>query len=548
MTGSLSPVVSILTNGDGISSPLSMKGQRQHSELPLRLFFQVTKLTSISGTAARKATVHIVGELFRPGDHLGCRVGEVFVPAISMSSTSVSCEIEGPLIPGSVEIAVTNNGVDFVGAGMFAFLPKSTVTNLVPSSGPFSAELPVIVEGTGFSVFDTPSCSFGGAVVTAEVLSATRARCLTPFVSRSASLWSEPLSMPVQFSNNGLDFGGEPDDRAALGPMFLFYPEPLVSSLVPSRGVTNGASSIVVMTGINFADHGAITLGGERFACRLGQGGNTAAGVVTGPTRATCEVSCGNYSGRASVEVSLNGGAHWTISDVDFRCDPLPIVESISPSIGPTTGGTTLTVRGSGFIPSASLGCLVGLGEGEATAIPAVWISSAVLECSTPVASRAGAGPTSSAVVVTNDGFHFSQPNSTAEFDYVLPPMVWSVSPSFASASNSDTLVTVTGTNFVNNSISSCHFTYFASESDAGGGNSSIAVAATFLSPTALSCFVPGRALPAGRVVLTVSVNSVDFDEPGAILELEALPQVFKVVPARGMAGATVTPVEVSSW
>ena len=72
-----------------------------------------------------------------------------------------------------------------------------------------------------------------------------------------------------------------------------------------------------------------------------------------------------------------------------------------------------------------------------------------------------------------------------------------------------------------------------------------MSVPATFVSPTAISCFVPGGVFPPGPAQLAVSANGVDVEDSGAALELNALPQVFKVVPARGIAGTAVTPVEV---
>lgn len=475
------------------------------------------------------------------------------------------------MAPGAVEIAVTDNGADFFDAGQaFTFLPGTTVTAISPSSGPFAGggggeRLPILLKGTGFSALDKPSCSFGGKIVAAdEVISATEVRCMAPVMARSATAWSPPMSVPVRFSNNGVDFddcGADPESGGGAESMFLFYHEPVVVSLTPSRGVTNGEESTVTLTGTNLAKHGGSVVDEEDrlVLCRLGQDGNhvTATGVVLGPTEARCRVSCGDLSGLASFEVSLNGGAHWTEADVAFRCDPLAAVSSVSPEMGPTSGGTTLTVRGSNFASSESLSCIFGRGGGEngsTVLMPAVWISRSVVECVTVASGPSG--PISGEVAVSNDGVHFSSPAAAASFEYVSPSMVTRVTPSFApvagSRSSNDVSVVAMGANFVNASLSSCHFTPFANNESGiatGGGfesGSSVAVAATFLSSTEVSCLVPRRVLPVGPTLLTVSVNGVDFDENhGATIELEALPEVSKVVPARGMAGATATPVEV---
>lgn len=492
----------------------------------------------VSGSSERGATITIVGDMFRPSNRLGCRVGNVYVPATFRSTNSISCTAQGPVLPGSVEIAVTDNGVDFVGVGNFTFLPEATVTTLNPSSGPLSGGVTVVLQGTGFSAIDKPCCSFGGVVVAAEVFSPTEARCVTPFMRTSLST---PLSKPVAFSNNGVTFDDEAADGTLLGPTFTFYREPLVSSLVPSGGVTNGPKTTVAVTGVYLAKHGTTVADDNRLACRLRESGGVTIGVVVSSTEATCVVECGDYAGRTSLEVSLNGGVHWTASDAGFRCDPLPMVTSIDPPIGVDTGGTTLTIRGSGFVPSASLSCFIPGGQRDPTLTPGTWISSSVMECLTP----AGEGPATSSVHVSNDGVNFSPQVPSAMFDYVPSPTVWRVTPSFASVSGNGPPVVVTGTNFVNSSISSCHFTSMATESADGAATGGLTVAATFLSSTEISCPVPSDA-SLGPTLLTVSVNGVDSGHSGAVIDVEALPEVHQIVPARGLAGDTVKPLEVS--
>lgn len=529
---------------------------------------QVSKVTPASGSSECGATVRITGGIFRSGEDgsLRCRIGKTVVAATFVSSTSIFCAPTGPMAPGAVEITVTDNGVDFVNAGQaFTFLPRATVTAASPSSGPFAGGgLPILLKGTGFSTMDKPSCSFGGIVVAAdEVISATEVRCVAPVIPRPATAWSTPLFVPVRFSNNGVDFDScdyESDGAGGAESMFLFYHEPVVASLTPSRGVTNGQKSTVTLEGTNFVKNGGNVVDEEDtlLLCRLEQNGKnvTTTGLVLSPTEAACPVSCGDLSGRMSFEVSLNGGAHWTAFDEGFRCDPLPMVSSVSPGMGPTTGGTTLTVKGSGFVSSGSLSCYFGRGGGQnesSVVVSALWISSSVVECVT-VASF---GPTVGEVAVSNDGINFSPPAAATKFEYVSPPMITRVTPSFASVSagsrsSSGVSVIASGTNFVNTSLSSCHFTALtvdesgATAADGFQFRGSVAVAAMFLSPTEVSCLVPGRVLPIGPTLLTVSVNGVDFDyDNGATIEVELLPEVSKVVPARGMVGVTTTPLEV---
>ncbi|CAM9560825.1 unnamed protein product, partial [Scytosiphon promiscuus] len=539
---------------------------------------KVTKVAPSTGSSECGVRIRVTGGVFRSGDSdsLRCRIGSAMLPAKIVSSRSLSCGPTGPMPPGSFAVAVTDNGVDFEDASTtITFLPGTTVTTISPSSGPFAGSggrgrLPILLTGTGFSAIDRPSCSFGGTVVDAqEVLSETEARCIPPVMPRLASR-STPLSVPVQFSNNGVDFGDCQDERGRHGggaePMFLFYDEPVVTSVTPSRGATNGQESNVLLRGSHLAHEGSTRVAGEdsTLMCRLEHDGHGSSemGVVLSSTEATCVVSCGDFSGLVSLAVSLNEGVDWTVSDVPFRCDPIPTISSVSPEIGPSTGGTTLTVKGSGFVSGESLSCVVGRGDGNSasTIVQALWISSSAVTCVTPAVSGAF-GPTTAEVAVTNDGITFSPPAGASSFTYVSPPMVTRVTPSFASVfGNSSSgrgggaIITATGTNFVDSPLSSCHFTPVRSN-DTGarvGGElglesrGSMHVMATFISSTEVACRPGVGVLPVGPAMLTVSVNGVDFDDTaGAIIALEALPEVFKVVPSRGMTGPTSTPVEV---
>lgn len=498
----------------------------------------------------RDTTILISGDLFRPTDTLRCRVGDTLVSATFMSSMSITCTYTSRVGPGFVDIGVTNNGVDFVAAGNITFLPATTVTELSPSSGPLSGGIGITLTGTEFSAVGAPSCSFGGIIVPAKVVTATEAVCTAPAATGAMSSSRTALSTIVTFSNSGVDFDDYAEDSTHLGGVFWYYPEPRVLSLAPSGGITNGDAVKVVMNGANFD---VDSIGQEprpdnQLLCRLGEDGQLTNGVIVSPTSGVCEISCGNYSGRAIVKVSLNGGAYWTASDVEFGCDPLPVVTSISPLLGPTSGGTTLTVQGLGFVPSISLSCLVGGGEDNDVKIQASWLSSTAVECLTPAAGREE-GPANVSVSVSNDGLHFSSPIGMAVFEYRPSPTIARVSPMFASISGNATPLTVRGTNFVNSCLASCKFTTVPSDSVVAGvtiETQSATTLATFLTVTAILCHVPGHTLPPGSTALTVSVNGIDFIDSGAMIELEALPEVTNIVPSRAMAGPTVTPVEVS--
>ena len=63
------------------------------------------------------------------------------------------------------------------------------------------------------------------------------------------------------------------------------------------------------------------------------------------------------------VEVSTNGGADFSVSRVTFTYEAAVNVASITPPVGPTLGGTLVSIFGSHFSASLLLKCRFGWTE-----------------------------------------------------------------------------------------------------------------------------------------------------------------------------------------
>lgn len=118
-----------------------------------------------------------------------------------------------------------------------------------------------------------------------------------------------------------------------------------------------------------------------------------------------------------------------TITDVNEA----PTVASISPTSGPSAGGTSVTITGTNFISGATVTI------GGAAASNVMVGSATSITCTTP----SGSAGTASVLVTTAGGTNAAN----TLFTYVAPPTVASVSPSSASILGG-TSVTLTGTNF----------------------------------------------------------------------------------------------------
>ena len=150
---------------------------------------------------------------------------------------------------------------------------------------------------------------------------------------------------------------------------------------------------------------------------------------------------------------------------------------SVTPASGPTTGGTSITIRGASF----QQGAAVSIGGNAATGV--TFINATTLSAVTP-AHAAGAAD----VVVRNpDGQSGSLANGFTYSAPAPPPAVSSVTPASGSASGGTT-ITINGANFQQGAVVSI------------GGNAATGV--VFSSATTLAAVTPAHAAGAADVVV----------------------------------------------
>ena len=115
---------------------------------------------------------------------------------------------------------------------------------------------------------------------------------------------------------------------------------------------------------------------------------------------------------------------------------PVPRLNSLSPTFGPATGGTTLTITGTGFTNATE----VNFGE---TASAGFMVNS---DTSITAVSPAASGGTVDVTVTSAGGA--SAPTPDDQFTFIPAPAVSGISPGRGPVSGG-TLVTITGTNFI---------------------------------------------------------------------------------------------------
>lgn len=188
-----------------------------------------------------------------------------------------------------------------------------------------------------------------------------------------------------------------------------------------------------------------------------------------------------------------------------------PVVTAISPSIGRTGGGTSVTLTGANFNEASPT---VKFGTINATSF--------VVNSDTSITATSPAEPAGAVDVAVTTVGGTSAAHSTDEFTYaVAPPTVTAVSPS-AGPTGGGTTVTITGANL--SEASSVKF---------GGIEASGFVVNSETSITAVS---PGG--PAGSFHVTVTTpEGTSVPTGGDLFRYAAAPTITKLKPASGSAG-----------
>ena len=201
-------------------------------------------------------------------------------------------------------------------------------------------------------------------------------------------------------------------------------PAPTVSSISPNSGTTSGGTAVTI-TGIGFQAGATVRLGGTAA---------TNVTVVSGTsiTATTAATAAGSVD--VVVTNSDTQSGKLTQGFTYILPNPKPTVTSISPNSGPASGGTAVSITGTGFLAGAT----VRLGGTAATGVTVVSSTSIT---ATTAAKAAGTVD----VVVTNSDTQSG--TLTQGFTYVASPTVSAISPSSGSA-NGGTAVSITGTGF----------------------------------------------------------------------------------------------------
>lgn len=435
--------------------------------------------------------VRVRGRSFVNSTNLACMFGEAGVVAATfVSPTEIDCDVPTFDAPGPQEMEITVNGVGFTTDGnVFTYTGTPAVFSAAPDSGSANGGSVVVIEGTNFVDSSDLSCHFGDSSVSGRWISSQVVQCVAPVGVANTTV---PLS--VSFVEGQTKIGGID---------FLFFLQPSIQALSPSHGSTYGGTTLSIF-GEGFWFSGDLRV-------RLGR--TDVSATFVSPSEIRCTTPASSSPGLSSLLVSSNGVDFFGTDDVKFRHVLPTRVVALSPSKGPQTGGTPITVSGSGFRLSSGLGCLF---DGEFVA--ATYQSETHVRCVTPPATT----ERSVVVAVANDG-----PDSAAEgkeFLYTGGFYISSMYPQSGPMSGGAS-IRVNGFNFMDAQDIRCVF-------------GSQAVSARRVSSTQVRCSPP----PASKIQEVAF--SIEIDEIhsliGPVFSYNAQPRLVGIAPRAGsMEGGT---------
>lgn len=441
----------------------------------------VTGVSPDTGPNSGGTSVTVSGTGFAQGAQVDFGNGTATVTSVNATGTSLIAT--SPSGHDSVDVTVVTGAGRSATSGSDTFgYDAPNVTAVSPNAGPTAGGTAVAVVGTGFVA--NPTVKFGTTPATsATTVSPTLILAVAP--AETAATVDVQVSTPQGTSPSNIS------DQFTFGSL-------TVTQVSPSGGPTSGGTSVTI-TGTGFASGATVDFG------------TTAASSVSVNSATSITVASPAHAA-GSVDVTVTVGATASpVSASDLFSYGAPTVTSVTPNQGPTAGGTTVTVSGSGFVPGEA----VHFGSTAGTNL--VVLSGGTLLVTAPSEAAATIDVT---VVNSAPGTGTSATSAADQFTYVAAPTVTAVSPNGGPAAGGTT-VTVTGSGFVNG----------ATTVDFGVAASTNVTVNSSTSLTAIS--------PAGSGAVDITVTTAGGTSPTSATDLFGYgsPTVTALTPNGGPVG-----------
>ena len=229
---------------------------------------------------------------------------------------------------GSVDVTVTSGaGTSSASAADLYTYGSPTVTSVSTDVGPTAGGTSVTIAGTGFA--PDSKVTFGSQAATAVTVTSSTSITATAPAGTAGSV-DVTVTTPA---------GTSP---TSIYDLFA-YGAPVIASVAPDAGPLAGGNDVIV-AGAGFVPGLTVYFGNVE---------SPSATVLAGGTGFTAVVPAGT-AGPVDITVSTPMGTS-TTSTADLYFYGAPTVTKISPASGTTTGGTAVTISGTGFAPDATV-------------------------------------------------------------------------------------------------------------------------------------------------------------------------------------------------
>jgi alpha-tubulin suppressor-like RCC1 family protein len=236
--------------------------------------------------------------------------------------------------------------------------PPPSVSGVSPNSGPQSGGTAVSIAGANLG--EASAVRFGANA--ASSFTVESATSITATAPPGTGIVDVSVTTPVSTST------------ANAGDKFSYLPPPAVTKVKANKGPASGGTTVTI-TGTALSDATAVNFGA-----------NSASRFTVVSATSISAVSPAGTSGPVGVSVTTPSGASPSSTHDVFKYEA-PTVTGVSPSSGAGSGGTSVTVSGSGFALGAGA-TVFAIGKAPATSVECASSTSCTLV--TPPAKKAG--------------------------------------------------------------------------------------------------------------------------------------------------------------
>jgi hypothetical protein len=279
----------------------------------------LTSILPAAGPLAGRNNVVLTGTGFIVGSTTLTLDGNNLIP-VSVTPTTITFNAPAHAA-GTVPVAVTTPGGTSANlAGGFTYTAGPTVSTLTPARGPLSGRTGVVLSGTVL-VAGSTTVNFDGSAITPTAVTATSLTFDAP--AHTAGTVAVSVTTP----------GGTSTEVAG---GFTYLEAPTVTAINPTAGPLSGVTG-VVLSGTNFVDGALVQLDGAPITPLSI---NPTSLIFNAPAHA---------AGTVTIAVITPGGTSADLTG-GFTYTEAPVVEDLTPNIGPLTGVKNVTLSGSGFV------------------------------------------------------------------------------------------------------------------------------------------------------------------------------------------------------